>query len=192
VTATAKRVRPRGATVERAVLAATIEAMVAAGSARVSVEDIADRADVNKTTIYRRWPTLDGLIMAAVTAHADTSIPISDTGQLTSDLNALCRLVRDNLTSPTGRALLVATRPGDNRGLDEMRERFWTARFTAAAKIIERAVERGECPPMTAPELFIEQLVAPIHFRLVELGRPVDNGYITSLVEQLVRAVLPG
>ncbi len=183
-------IRPRGAAVEHAVLAAALEFIVANGSVRINIEEIAARAGVNKTTVYRRWPTADELLLATVMAHAETNVPIPDTGSLAADLVALCCDVRDMIRSPTANALLKAARHGHGAALDETRERFWSARFNAAAAIIDRAVERGECAPVDDAELLIEQLVAPIHFRVIERGLVVDNACIERMVARFA-ATLP-
>jgi DNA-binding transcriptional regulator YbjK len=52
----------RSARVREAILAATFRELIDSGYAAMSVEAVAARAGVNKTTIYRRWPTLDDLV----------------------------------------------------------------------------------------------------------------------------------
>jgi len=182
-------VHPRGARVENAVLDAAIAAVVEHGTIRVSMEEIADRAGVNKTTVYRRWPGVEEILLAAVTRHAEETIPIPDTGDLAEDLRRLSRMVRDAISTPTARALLVAARANSDGALGRVREQFWAQRLGLAATIVMRGVERGQCPPVDSPEQVIEHLVGPIHFRLNELGRPVDDAYLEELVAGVLRAL---
>lgn len=185
-------VHPRGARVEKAVLDAAIAAVVEHGTIRVSVEEIATGAGVNKTTVYRRWPGVEEILLAAVTRHAEQTIPIPDTGTLAEDLRRLARMVRDAISTPTVRALLVAARANRDGALGGVREQFWSQRLSLAATIVTRGVERGECPPVDSPEQVIEHLVGPIHFRLNELGRPVDDAYVDALVAGALRALGAG
>ena len=62
----------RSARVREAILAATFSELIDSGYAALSVEAVASRAGVNKTTIYRRWPTLDDLLVDALTTYLKT------------------------------------------------------------------------------------------------------------------------
>ena len=65
---TPPRGRPRSSEAERAILDATVALYAERGMAGLSVEAVAARAGVAKTTIYRRWPSKEELVLAAVTA----------------------------------------------------------------------------------------------------------------------------
>ena len=60
-------VHPRGATVRANVLAATLAELAEAGYAALTVEAVADRAGVHKTTVYRRWRDREALVIDALT-----------------------------------------------------------------------------------------------------------------------------
>jgi AcrR family transcriptional regulator len=179
-------VKPRGKTVERNVLRATLETIIEHGTTLITIEEVATRANVDRTTIYRRYPTREELVLAAVLAHANETVPIPDTGHVESDLRELCGFVRDTVGSPIGRVLLIAARSGSDTDLNTMRQAFWHERLGIASQIIQRAVDRGDCAPVKSTEELIEQLVAPIHFRIIELGRIVDDEYLDALVARLV------
>ncbi len=179
-------VKPRGKTVERNILRATIETIIERRTMAVTIEEIAARAQVDRTTIYRRFPTREELVLAAVLAHASESVPVPDTGTLETDLLQLCQSVRTALESPIGRVLLVATRSGTDENLDTMRTSFWHERLEIAGSIIDRAITRGDIKQVKSAEDLIEQLVAPIHFRAIELNRLVDDEYLSALVARFV------
>jgi AcrR family transcriptional regulator len=185
----ARPIRPRGAAVTQAVFDAALSAVVEHGTLRVSIEEIATRAGVNKTTVYRRWGTVEDVVVAAVLAHADAAVPIPDTGTLAGDLGQLARLVRETISTPRAQALMLAARSSGGESLRSMREQFWNIRLAAAAVIIDRAAQRGECVRPPSSEQVIEHLVAPIHFRLYELNRPVREAYLDSLVADIVRSL---
>jgi AcrR family transcriptional regulator len=103
-------VRPGGRTAQTgaAVYDATLAELVRCGYDQASVETIAARAGVHKTTIYRRWRTKDELVASALEAVADSRIEAPDTGDITADLRLLARAVRATLTSPDGAAAVRA------------------------------------------------------------------------------------
>src|SRR3712207_1543584 len=79
----------RSARVRAAVLSATIDALVDVGYDGLSVEDVARRAGVHKTTVYRRWPTRAALVAEATRERSQQVIPVPDTGTLAGDLRQL-------------------------------------------------------------------------------------------------------
>ena len=173
----------RGRVVDDRILAATLETIATTGSLDIRVDDVAAAAGVNKTTVYRRYPERDELVLSALLANAATVAEIPDVGTLTGDLRALGRRVRDAITSPIGRALLAAD-AGVGPAFAELRRTFWDERFTAAAAIVERGIERGECPDDVDPRSLVERVVGPIHFRANQLGLPVDDDFIDELVDR--------
>src|SRR5260370_23554134 len=83
--AVARRGRPRDSAVDRRVLSAAWDLLNARGYAGLNVDEVAERAAVAKTTLYRRWPTKDHLAVA-VAGQMLGEVPIPDTGDLRRDL----------------------------------------------------------------------------------------------------------
>ena len=94
--------RPGGRTARTraAVLAAVTGELIEHGYAGASVERVAARAGIAKTTIYRRWGGLDGLLADLMAGYAAQQIPVPDQGDLGSDLRALARAVVAALRDP--------------------------------------------------------------------------------------------
>jgi AcrR family transcriptional regulator len=174
----------RSARVRAAVLQATTEMLAEGGYGRLSVDEVADRAGVHKTTIYRRWATKPELVLDALLARSDEVIELPDTDDLESDLLVCLRSVVANVTSPLGQALVAATiRTSGERGeLAQLRHRFWDERFDRARMRLERAKKEGDLPPETDTALVVEALVSPIYFRTFVRGEPVDDAFLRSLV----------
>src|SRR5579859_7686549 len=80
--------RPRSALAERAILEATLELLAEVGIEALSIEGVAARAGVGKTTIYRRWESKEELIVAAV-RRLQVQAPIVDTGNFRADIQAI-------------------------------------------------------------------------------------------------------
>src|SRR5690349_13448382 len=143
-------IRPggRSARVRAAVMAATLDELARHGYTDLTVEKIADRAGVNKTTIYRRWSDLDGVLAEVLAELGATVVVIPDTGSFGGDLRTLGAMVQAALTDPPVAALLTglaAAAPRSARAAAVLRD-FFTERYRLAAEIVDRAVARGELP----------------------------------------------
>lgn len=167
----------RAERVRSSVLAATSELLTEVGYDGLSVDEIASRAGVHKTTVYRRWPTLPDLVADAVTEFAAEHVTVPDTGDLRSDLCALARDVVANLSSPGGfrRSTSIVAAAAHSPEVASRMHSFWSGRMEATRVIVERAVERGEIGPYSDPQLIIESLVAPIWLRVLVTGEPIDQ-----------------
>lgn len=174
----------RGAVVDDAILNATLEEIAATGTFTIRVDRVAERIGVNKTTIYRRYPTVDELVLAAVLHRAEGEVPVPDTGSLRDDLYTLAEMVLDAITNPLGRALLAA---GAQTGpYTDLRRAFWSQRLETAAVLFERAADRGEIAPVVDPAERIERLVGPIHFRVSQIGGEASDEFLAGLVSRVI------
>jgi AcrR family transcriptional regulator len=143
----------------------------------MSVETIALRAGVHKTTIYRRWHAKNRLVAEALETAAETRIGTPDTGDVDEDLRALARGVLSSLTSREGAAAVRALVSGAE-GSPEVRQiaqRFWATRMAQVVPIVERAVERGQLPRGTSAARVIEHIAAPLYYRLLVTGEPLSE-----------------
>lgn len=174
----------RGAVVDEAILSATLDEIAATGTFDIRVDRVAERIGVNKTTIYRRYTTVEQLVLTAVLHRAEEQVPVPDTGELRGDLEALARMVRETITNPLGRALLAA---GANIGpFADLRRAFWSQRLETAAVLFERAAERGEIERVAHPADWIERFVAPIHFRVSQIGGEASDDFLASIVTRIL------
>src|SRR5262249_48520076 len=94
--------RPGGRTarIRAAVLAAAFDELVEVGYGRLSMESVAQRAEVHKTTVYRNWGSREALIAAAVREQTARDVPMPDTGSLAEDLHLFARAIVANLATP--------------------------------------------------------------------------------------------
>jgi AcrR family transcriptional regulator len=160
-----------------AVLEATIIELARTGYAALTVEGVAQRAGVHKTTIYRNWKDSASLVADALARHFAVDIPIPDTGAVESDLHELARSLIATMTTPAGRALLATVLSDAVRipQLAEVKRALFDDRFRRAEPVVTRAIDRGELPTETDPTELLKTLAAPIYFRLVFTGEPVDE-----------------
>jgi AcrR family transcriptional regulator len=172
-------VRPGGRTarIHAAVREATLAELAERGFGGLSVENVAARSGVHKTTVYRRWGGPEGLVADALAQAAAEPWPVPDTGTAEGDLRGVVRLVLTGFTDPrdgpVARAFIAAAQqsPAAARALAG----FFAARHEQAAVVVERAVARGELPAGTDGAEVIRCAVAPLYYRLLVSGEPLDG-----------------
>lgn len=176
--------RPSGGSesLVRDVLVAALRELGSRGFAALRIDDVAAAAGVNKTTIYRRWPTKAELVMAALQA-APPSEPVCDeTGDLRADLITLLGAKARLLATPAGRKIALAMMSMDDEMAARMRER----RYSLPSELLRRAIERGDLPAATDPELVSELLYAPVLNRALVLNERVDATFVAAVVDHVL------
>jgi AcrR family transcriptional regulator len=172
-------VRPGGRTarIAESVLAAAVAELAERGYADVSVESIAARAGVHKTTVYRRWGSKPELIRQALAGAAGTRIQVPDTGSVDADLRMLARTVQAVLSSAQGAAITTALIVGglSSPEIAGLMRQFWAGRLKAIGVIVERAVRCGQLPADTDPAAFMHAMSAPLFYRLLVTREPVTE-----------------
>ncbi|MFJ4095355.1 TetR/AcrR family transcriptional regulator [Kitasatospora sp. NPDC089913] len=171
--------RPGGRTarVRTAVLKAAEDALVEAGFAGLDLGDVARRAEVGRTTVYRRWGSVGALLADLLTDMAEQSLPRARTGSLAEDLRGNARLVARTLADPRQgalfRAVLVAAAcdPDAAAAL----HRFYRVRVQEWAPCVTEAVDRGELPPDTDPVEVVRAVSAPLYYRMLTTPDPLDE-----------------
>jgi AcrR family transcriptional regulator len=184
------RGRPRSARADRAILDATIELLAERGYAGLTVEAVAGRAGVGKSTIYRRWPSKATLAAAAVNALARERLPVPDTGELRDDLLRL-------MTEPIGRhgPLLGRIFPDliaemhRNPELAETMLDALTVRRGVIHGVLRRGQERGELPADANLGRIIDLLSGALYYRLLVSREPVEHDLPGWVVDAILNGV---
>ena len=171
--------RPGGRTARTAaaVYAATVEDLSERAYGDISIETIAERAGVHKTTVYRRWGSKAELISQTLIGAASSRIQVPDTGDVATDLRLLARAVQAVLSRPEGaaitRALIVGALASSE--IAGLMEQFWAARLTAISLIVERAIRAGQLPVGTDAAAVMHAVAAPLYFQLLVTRAPVTE-----------------
>jgi AcrR family transcriptional regulator len=186
--AKARRTGGRSARVRAAVLRATLDALLSCSADDLSIRDVAQRAGVHETSIYRRWGTRADLILDAVLSEIQAAVPPPDTGSLRGDLLALLGSIAAFITTPTGQVLLHLAVKDDLPEDQGVRERFWAERFTTGQQLLRRAEARGELRPGLDYRLTIETLIGALCVRVLLTREPLDD----TVIEHIVDLVLTG
>ena len=157
----------------------------------LTIEAVAEKANVSRTTIYRHWGRMDRLVMDAVDSAPADAEPDPQAGRVRDDLVAIYRRLAARLSHPTKGGMLVALLAAAEH--DEQRRTAYRAivltQRAHVRTVLARAVQAGELPAGTDLELAVDLLAAPLFYRRLVSGTPVDApGY----VERVVDTVLAG
>ncbi|MET9781831.1 TetR/AcrR family transcriptional regulator [Nocardiopsis alba] len=191
------RGRPRDASRDRALMDATLAELQRHGYSGLTTASVAKRAGVSTATLYRRWRSKQDLVVGAAQAWAENLGPDHDTGSLEEDLGALLHDKALALEGPSGRLLrAVLGEAAHNRALaDVLFDAFVLPLQDRVFALLERAVARGEIPPVEDPLVVAEMVIGPMvsHTFLVPEGEadtPAPGRDIaTRLLPYLLRAL---
>lgn len=180
--------RPREEATEQAISLAARQVLAEKGLGRMSMEHVAARAGVAKSTLYRRWPSKVELAVHAVAVTFDT-IDTGDRGSLAADMRAgigeAARLLREPSTGAAYAALLAeSARDPEGVGV-AVRASLSTRLHALVAQSVQRAIERGEIrAEMVDVELLGDVVVGAVLHRALTNGDP-DEAFIDGLIDLL-------
>jgi AcrR family transcriptional regulator len=186
------RKQVRGKQLVAKVMAATIAEMARVGADGLSIEDVAERADVNKTTIYRRWPTPDILARQALLCATETSSTPLDTGCLRSDLIELAREFRRVATSPDMQTIIRMRFAAGTRGrLSTLTSELQEKKHARSKAILQRAVRRGELPKRTDTELLHDVVLGALLYLVVFSRKRSDEARLGRAMRLILDGAAP-
>jgi AcrR family transcriptional regulator len=156
-------------------LDATVDLVSEVGFGGLTVEAVASRAGVGKATIYRRWPSKEALLIAAMTCLVNDMEP-PDTGALRSDIAAGFAGLANHLNeSQAGRLLPhVVAEAASNPDLAVLYRHFVDERRGFGRLILGRAQARGELRDNVDVELLIDMVSGVVFFRRLVSGAVID------------------
>ncbi|MET7453606.1 TetR/AcrR family transcriptional regulator [Streptomyces sp. NPDC005574] len=159
-----RRGRPRDASRDRALLAATLAVLTESGYGGLTTAAVASRAGVSTATLYRRWPSKEVMVVDAAAAYAKELTAQSDTGTLEGDLRALLRDKAASLTGIEGGVLrtLIGEAAYSPSLAEALTNAFMVPVRERMAEITQRAVDRGEIPPVEHADLLGDLLIGPM------------------------------
>jgi AcrR family transcriptional regulator len=179
--------RPRSAASEKAILDATLELLMEEGYGGLTTDKVALRAGASKSTMYRRWPSKQHLVIAAFDSTPELQIP--DTGSLESDLYAVVKEYIHILNNTPLSGVLPALlgERAHNADLAKVLDPLIKRRAIPLRTVLNRAIDRGELPAKTNADLAAEIIMGPIQMRS-DLGIKVN----TRMIKPILAVVLKG
>jgi AcrR family transcriptional regulator len=177
--------QPRGDAFVQLVLEAALVQLAEVGFERLSIPEIAAIVGVNKTSIYRRWPSKTELIQEALKetmGHADL---LQDTGELRGDLIALASTVAAFIQSTIGKAVVkILLAESGNPAVHELAQMAYgeTAKHEPWL-ILSRAAKRGDLKEGLDPSIILFAIAGAIIHRLFIEKRESSEEFLTQLVD---------
>lgn len=170
------------------VLAAATDLLESTGVGGFSVDEVARRSGVAKTTIYRHWPTREALVLDAC-AGLDDRYDLPDTGTLHGDLRTfVADLVR--MAEQAGWAAVlpsIVDAAERNAAFADMHAQIQKGHASLVSQIAERAIGRGELPAETDTALLASTVLGPVFYRRWFSREPFDAAFIDAVTTRAIR-----
>lgn len=179
-----KRGRPRNLEAQKSILSASYELLLENGFQFVTVDKIAERAQVSKATIYKWWPNKAAVVMDGFLYAASERLPVPDTGSAYNDILIHATNLTRFLTSREGTIITQLLGEGqfDSGLADAYRDRYFRPRRLEARSLLEKGIERGELKKNLDIDICMDLIYGPIFYRLLVTGQTLDEPYVQQLV----------
>src|SRR5436190_1751735 len=184
---------PRIERSRRVILEAALTELGEVGYGALTIESVAARAGVGKSTIYRHWPGKLALVEDAFrTLKAQALVPESGTlrERITGFLEQVARLVEESTYSACMPALIEAAERDPQ--VRAFHCDFSAERRAVLVDVLRDAVETGELSDSSDPELLADALVGPIVMRRLMFYEPFDPKLVPALVNQILPGYMAG
>ncbi|MEH1841637.1 MAG: TetR/AcrR family transcriptional regulator [Nostoc sp.] len=184
--------RPRSIQADQAIVQATLDLLAEVGYESMSIEAIASRAGVGKTTIYRRYTSKEELVADAIESLRDDLV-IPDTGRFWGDMDILINNAAKKIDSPLGRqtlALIISTASSNPKFAEVYWTKYTKLRRKAFSKVLERAKSRGEIHKDADVDLIIDLLSGSLYYALIfkPTTEPVET-YMRRTINLLLKGI---
>jgi AcrR family transcriptional regulator len=175
-----------------AVLGAATEVMREAGVSGFTVEAVAKRSGVAKTTIYRQWPTGELLLLDTLRCFAQP-LPTPNTGDLRTDLARLFEaLVPSDAgeMAETRRVMFGALQAAaDDPELQGALTELLAERMGPIRTVVELAKSRGDLPADLDLDMAVDLIEGPFVHRYAIRGLPIDQDEIAGMLDRVVASL---
>lgn len=167
---------------QHSILQAVSDALAEDEYHQLTIEDVAARAGVGKSTIYRWWKHKSELVLDAFKQRTAGVFELDASQSLRSNLVQQLTLLVQALNHPVGRALLVVMANHRELAADFFQQ-YLLPRRKQTHQLIQQAIKRGELRADYPFDLMLDTLYGPIHYQIIFFNRMPDDQYIQNLVD---------
>jgi AcrR family transcriptional regulator len=183
------RGRPRDGALDDRILEQVLDLLGSRGYAGLTLDELAARSGVAKSTILRRWPSKAAVAAAGVERLALQSVDVPDFGTLHRDLHALMHGAVDTFVRGRGQFVPRLMREaGHHPEITDLLHAVLHTRRQAYRRVLARATARGELDPTVDQELLIDMLIGPVWTRLLITRDPITRDYVDAIVQMVLTA----
>jgi AcrR family transcriptional regulator len=178
---------PRVERSRRVILEAVLDELGEVGYGPMTIEAVAARAGVGKSTIYRHWPGKLELVEDAFrTLKAAVAVPQGGSfrDRVVGLVEQVARLVAESTYSTCMPALIDAAERDPK--VRDFHHRFSAERRAVLVDLLRSGVDNDELPATSDPELLADALVGPILLRRLMMSTPYDPELVPALVDQVL------
>jgi AcrR family transcriptional regulator len=181
--------RPRCDVTRKAVLAAAYDLLAEDGLRRFTIEGVAARSGVARTTIYRWWPTKGALAMEGFLEATAPDLVLPPSASVVADMQARLRVFARLLRGKVGRIIssIIAEGQSHPETIEAFVTGFVTPRRAEVSAILQRGIESGELRADLDIEMVLQNLFGTLYVR-----RLLNEGLDDAWVDRLSSFVLAG
>jgi AcrR family transcriptional regulator len=185
--------RPRSERARLAILEATADLLLEGGLGAASMEAIAARAAVSKVTIYKWWPTRGAVAVDAYFHRFRQTLAFEDSGEVAHDLVTQIQRLVEAFRGRAGEVMaeLVGQAQSDPTLAEMLRSGWLEPRREATTTVLRRAVDRSQIRADADIAALLDQLYAPLYYRVIMGHEPLDDGLAATLVHNVLDGVRP-
>jgi AcrR family transcriptional regulator len=185
--------RPRSERARLAIMEAAADLLIEGGLAAATIEAVAARAGVSKVTIYKWWPTRGAVAIDAYFHRYQQTIAFEDSGDVAHDLTVQIQALVEAFRGRAGQVMaeLIGQAQSDAALADMLRARWIQPRREMTGMVLRRAIDRGQIRPDTDIEILMDQLYAPLYYRITVRHQPLGDALAPALVRSILDGVRP-
>jgi AcrR family transcriptional regulator len=179
--------RPGGRTAEvtRRINEAVLDLLAEGGIDACTFQNVAAKAGIERSTLYRRnpdrWPTIIGAIIDL----AERETAVANTGSFRTDLLGTLKSLANVLNGPLGPPLIAVAGALQSGAAPGQAERFWMSRQQHLSPMFEAAITRGELAAEVDRDELFAMAAGPIYFRRFIASQPVDEAWVRKVTDQI-------
>lgn len=178
--------RQRSHAADEAIIAATLQVLRADGYQGLTMVAVIEAAGVSSATLYRRWPTKQALVVAALRTLVAEPSPV-DTGSLTGDIESLVKRIARAMSAGDDLFAVLAAEVRHDEELRAMnRAAFIEPRLEQMAEILARAGGRGELAGRADADTVLSLVTGPLYHRAYILGDKLTAPFLRAVVRHVV------